>query len=48
MMNESDFMTIMTNRAEKAFTNAEIDSHLKYLCQEGRLMKSDGVLYIID
>jgi len=48
MMDESEFIATMTNRAEKAFTKAEIDKHLEYLYQEGRLMKSDGVLYIID
>ena len=48
MMEESEFIANMANRAEKAFTKAEIDAHLEHLYQEGRLMKSDGVLYIID
>ena len=48
MMDESKFIASVTNRAEKAFAKAEIDTHLEYLYQEGRLMKSDGVLYIID
>lgn len=48
MMDESEFMANISNRAENAFTKAEIHTHLEHLYQAGRLMKSDGVLYIID
>ncbi len=48
MMEETQFLASVIDHAEKPFTEAEIKSHLEYLCKEGKLMKSDGMLYIID
>ena len=30
------------------FSKEEIDSHIKVLCDEGKVMKSEGTIYMID
>jgi len=47
-MEETAFRALMDQRASKAFTMKEMDDNLEQLYQDGKLMKSDGILYIID
>ncbi len=48
MMEETQFLASVIDHAEKPFTRAEIDIHMEYLYKEGKVMKSDGMLYVID
>lgn len=47
-MDETAFRALIDQRAAKPFSLKELDDNLEYLYQEGKLMKSDGILYIID
>lgn len=47
-IDEDTFRTMVTQKAKEPFTPHEIDTHLDALCEQGKVMKSDGVLYIID
>jgi len=47
-MEESAFRTLISQKAVKPFTEAELNANLEFLYQDGKLMKSDGVLYIVD
>lgn len=47
-MEEAAFRILVDRRASKPFTLKEVDDNLDFLYQEGKLMKSDGILYIID
>jgi hypothetical protein len=47
-MEESAFRTLIGQKAVRPFSAEELDDNLAYLYSEGKLMKSDGVLYVID
>ena len=47
-MEEKTFRTLIAQKAVKPFSPAELDDNLEYLYQEAKLMKSDGILYVID
>jgi len=43
-----DHFHSLVAKTSKSFDTDEINQHLDKLCNEGKLMKSDGVLYFID
>jgi len=47
-MEGTAFRTLIGQKAVKPFSPAELDDNLEYLYQQGKLMESDGVLYVID
>jgi hypothetical protein len=47
-MEEAAFRMLVDRNASKTFALKEVDDNLEFLYQEGKLMKSDGILYIID
>jgi hypothetical protein len=47
-MEEAAFRILVDRKGSKTFTLKEVDDNLDFLYQEGKLMKSDGILYIID
>jgi hypothetical protein len=47
-MDEAAFRTLIVQKAVTPFSAKELDENLECLFQEGKLMRSDGVLYIID
>ena len=47
-MEEKVFRCLIAYKADKQFSPAELDDNLEYLYQQGKLMESDGVLYVID
>lgn len=47
-MEEAAFRILVDRRATKTFSLKELDDNLDFLVREGKLMKSDGILYIID
>jgi hypothetical protein len=48
-INEAEFRTLVNQQAAtKPFSVDEVNTHIEALCEEGKVMKSDGNLYIID
>ena len=47
-MEEAAFRSLVEKKAKSPFSVKEVDDHLEFLYEEGKLMKSDGILYIID
>lgn len=47
-MDETTFRKAMIAKSDNGFTEADVNEHLQYLCNNGKLMQSDGMLYIID
>lgn len=47
-MEESAFRTLISQKAVKPFSAKELDDNLEHLYQQGKLMQSEGVLYMID
>lgn len=47
-VNEDRFKAIFQQQTGNSFAPSELDDHIQSLCNEGKLMKSDGVLYKID
>ena len=47
-MDENMFRDFMIAQSKNTFTKAEVDEHLRFLCDDGRLMQADGMLYTID
>lgn len=48
-INEAEFRTLVNKQAAtKPFSVDEVNTHIEALCEEGKVMKSDGNLYIID
>jgi hypothetical protein len=47
---ESEFLRAANEGKDgtKPFSKKEIDSHIKTLCEEGKIMKSGETFYIID
>lgn len=49
---ETEFRKLVVNQQQDPsklpFSAEEVDSHVEKLCQEGKVMKSDGALYLID
>jgi len=46
-MEELAFRALIGQKADKPFTPQELDDNLDYLYKEGKLMKSEGILYVI-
>ncbi|KAG7346418.1 hypothetical protein IV203_005486 [Nitzschia inconspicua] len=47
-VNEERFKSLFHQLTSNTFTPGELDGHIESLCKEGKLMKSDGMLYKID
>jgi hypothetical protein len=48
---ETEFRKLVneqTTNSKQPFSIDEVDAHIEALCEEGKMMKSDGTLYIID
>jgi hypothetical protein len=45
---ETEFRKLVNQQASKSFSVDEVDAHVEKLCEEGKIMKSDGTIYIID
>jgi hypothetical protein len=48
---ETEFRKLVneqTTSSKQPFSKDEVDAHIEALCEEGKMMKSDGTLYIID
>jgi hypothetical protein len=45
---ETEFRKLVNQQASKSFSVDEVDAHVEKLCEEGKVMKSDGTIYIID
>jgi hypothetical protein len=45
---EDIFLKLFNELTSNSFGNDEINGHIQSLCNEGKLMKSDGIIYKID
>jgi len=48
LVEELEFRELVNQRATQKFSADEIDIHVQKLCDDGKVMKSDGTIYIID
>jgi hypothetical protein len=47
-VSEDQFKRLFHELTLNSFAPSEVDDHIQSLCNEGKLMKSDGMLYKID
>jgi hypothetical protein len=47
-VSEEMFRQLFNELTSDSFAKEELDEHIQSLCNEGKLMKSDGMLYKID
>jgi hypothetical protein len=47
-VSEEMFRQLFNELTSDPFPKEELDEHIQSLCNEGKLMKSDGMLYKID
>ena len=47
---ETEFLAAINEQSKDAmpFSKEELDSHVRVLCDEGKAMKCDGTIYVID
>ena len=48
VMEEAAFRILFDRKCSKNFSLHEFDDNLEFLEQQGKLMRSDGMIYIID
>jgi len=47
-VSEDKFLKLFNELTSNSFAEQELEWHIQSLCDEGKLMKSDGMLYKID
>jgi hypothetical protein len=47
-LSEDQFHDLFHETAPQSFSKEEIAKHLESLCNEGKVMRSDGMIFLID
>lgn len=47
-VSENQFRDLFKEASKQSFSSEEVEKHLESLCNEGKIMRSDGMIFLID